>query len=254
MTMDTEMPPLIEPPARPWGFWATLGFTALAIVAMLGVEIVVTLIFVVVGSMRGSIPDPHSLESNGQLISVASMLATPVTIGLAVLFAAIRRGITVRQYLALRKPAAGQYFRWIVAILLLAACSDALTVHVLGKPIVPEWVTKTYSTAGFAPLIWLAIVVVAPLGEEFVFRGFLFKGVMASRLGPIGAIVLSSLAWSSLHIQYDLYGVATTFVTGLLLGAARWKSDSLYVPMAMHLVSNLVATVEAAVCVRMMAG
>jgi membrane protease YdiL (CAAX protease family) len=31
---------------------------------------------------------------------------------------------------------------------------------------------------------------------------------------------------------------------GLLLGYARWRSGSLYVPLAMHMTQNLLATLE----------
>jgi membrane protease YdiL (CAAX protease family) len=96
--------------------------------------------------------------------------------------------------------------------------------------------------------LWFAFILVAPLAEEAFFRGFLFTGVAHSRLGPAGAVVLSSLLWAALHLQYDLYGMAMIFLGGLLLGYARWQSRTVYVPFAMHVVQNLVATVEVAGC------
>jgi membrane protease YdiL (CAAX protease family) len=36
---------------------------------------------------------------------------------------------------------------------------------------------------------------------------------------------------------------------GLLLGAARLKSNSIYVPITMHAIASLIATIEAAIYV-----
>ena len=83
-----------------------------------------------------------------------------------------------------------------------------------------------------------------------MFRGFLFKGLLYSKAGPVGAVVLSSLIWSALHMQYDLYGMATIFAGGLLLGLARLKSNSIYVPIVMHALWSLIATIETAVYIK----
>jgi len=87
-------------------------------------------------------------------------------------------------------------------------------------------------------------MVAAPLGEETLFRGFFFQGLLRSRLGAPGAIALSSLFWALIHVQYDAYGIATIFVTGLFLGYARLKTQSLYVPIFLHSLNNLGATLE----------
>jgi membrane protease YdiL (CAAX protease family) len=95
------------------------------------------------------------------------------------------------------------------------------------------------------PLLWLSIIVAAPVFEEFFFRGFLIEGLRRGKLGDAGAIVLTSLFWASIHIQYGLYEIGTIFIFGLALGLARIGSRSLWVPVAMHMVANLVATLEA---------
>jgi len=133
-----------------------------------------------------------------------------------------------------------------MVLLLLVVLSDALTVS-LGRPIVPPFMVNAYQTAGFVPLFWFALIVAAPLAEESLFRGFLFEGIFHSRLGAAGAVILSALAWASIHLQYDLYGVATIFVSGLLLGYARLKTGSLYPTLFLHGLMNLIATVEVVV-------
>jgi membrane protease YdiL (CAAX protease family) len=52
------------------------------------------------------------------------------------------------------------------------------------------------------------------------------------------------LIWAAVHHQYDLYGIATIFVIGLLLGTARMKTDSVYPGIVMHALMNLIATIQ----------
>ncbi|MCH9052700.1 MAG: CPBP family intramembrane metalloprotease, partial [Proteobacteria bacterium] len=42
----------------------------------------------------------------------------------------------------------------------------------------------------------------------------------------------------------DAYGLATVFVLGILFGLARAVTGSLYLTTAMHMATNLIATIE----------
>jgi membrane protease YdiL (CAAX protease family) len=90
----------------------------------------------------------------------------------------------------------------------------------------------------------ITTIVIAPILEEFIFRGFLFSQLRIT-LGNWGAISLSSLAWTSLHFQYELKILFVLFVFGLFLGFLRWKYNSLFLVMALHAVNNLVALIMA---------
>ena len=90
----------------------------------------------------------------------------------------------------------------------------------------------------------ITTIVIAPILEEFIFRGFLFSQLRIT-LGNWGAISLSSLAWTSLHFQYELKILFVLFVFGLFLGFLRWKYNSLFLVMALHAVNNLVALITA---------
>ena len=90
----------------------------------------------------------------------------------------------------------------------------------------------------------LTTIVIAPILEEFIFRGFLFSQ-LKNTLGNWGAISLSSLAWTSLHFQYELKILFILFLFGLILGFLRWKYNSLFLVMVLHAVNNLVALITA---------
>ena len=85
----------------------------------------------------------------------------------------------------------------------------------------------------------MSAIIIAPILEEFIFRGFLLSQ-LKNTLGNWGAISLSSLAWTLLHFQYELKILFILFVLGLILGFLRWKYNSLFLVMVLHGINNLI--------------
>ncbi len=247
----------VVPSPGPWGLWATLGLGLLIAGAFAGTQIVVGRIvfdaMVWAPEHEKLLGDPNHMETNGLFLALTTCGAAPVGVGVTCLFAWLRRGISISDYLGLKCVPARELFRWCVALLALGVLSDGLS-SLLGRPIVPNVVVDSYRTAWSPPLLWIAVVVLAPLNEEIFFRGFLFAGIRRSPLGGRGAVLLTTLLWSAIHLQYDYYGRATIFASGLLLGYARLKTDSLYPTLLMHGLMNLVATIQAAIWVRFVVG
>ena len=72
----------------------------------------------------------------------------------------------------------------------------------------------------------------------------MFRGIQQSRLGNTGAVLITSLTWTVIHTQYNLYYLLVIFAVSILLGIARIRSNSIYVPIAMHSLMNLIATIQ----------
>ena len=89
----------------------------------------------------------------------------------------------------------------------------------------------------------ITTLIVAPVLEEFIFRGFLFSQLKI-RLGNWAAISLSSLAWTLMHLQYEIKILAVLFVLGLFLGFFRWKYNSLFLVIILPAANNLVGYVS----------
>lgn len=87
------------------------------------------------------------------------------------------------------------------------------------------------------PLFVLFVVLVGPLGEEVLFRGYL--GVLIRRRWVF--ILVSAAAWSALHV--DPYNALPLFWTGLLLAWVRVRTRSFYPTYALHLTINALALV-----------
>jgi HAD superfamily hydrolase (TIGR01509 family) len=231
----------------PWGLWATLGLAAAVGVSFVAMQAVVALAWALAAAISHHGVLPKGWESNGLLLAVATCASAPVSFGFTWLFAHLRKGTPVNEYLGFRPASVKATVAWTLALLALVGVSDLLTVR-LGKPLVPEFMQSAYRTAHFVPLLWVALLFAAPLTEETLFRGFLFTGIQYSKLGAAGAVTLTSLVWALIHLQYDSYGVATVFVTGLLLGLARLFTGSIYLTIFLHFLMNFIASVET-VCV-----
>lgn len=86
----------------------------------------------------------------------------------------------------------------------------------------------------------LAVGIFGPIAEELVFRGYLF-GQLKERAGIAATIAITSLGWALLHVDYSWWVIAIIAVDGLMLGLARWRTGSVYVPIVMHVLYNLYA-------------
>jgi uncharacterized protein len=234
-----DQPPAPTPGCRPWGFWATVTWSLLCGLLFVIVQTVVGVLFLVAGIGGG---DLEQLGSNGLLIGTATCAAAPICLGFLTLVVYLR-GCPLSEYFGLQRVAASTLWKAVGILLLLIAIQDGLT-YLLGRPIVPEFMEQAYRTAGFLPLLILAVVLAAPALEEVFFRGFMHRGLAASRIGPTGAILITAALWALLHLQYDWYGITTILLMGLFLGAVRTWTGSTALTILLHALNNLVATVE----------
>ena len=226
---------------RPWGPWATIGWTLLCIVVLFVMQIVAGIIFVLATTAATGKLQTAGLESDGNLVAFATLFSTPATIGLVVLLIWLR-GYPIRDYLALRWPAARLVVIAFLGLAVVLGGTD-LTSYLTGRPLVPAVMVEFYRNS-WAPALLFAMVVLAPLGEETLFRGFLYAGIAASRAGPIVAIIVSSVAFAAMHVQYDWYGMVGVAAIGLYLAVIRFWARSLFLTMILHGVANAVATLE----------
>ncbi len=233
----------------PWGPWATVGFTCLIAAVSVVVQIALAIVYLIVRVGRSPTTSMSEaaagLGADGFFGSMATVLSGSAALGVTILIVRLRKGPSLREYLAMRPVSLPTLLRWLLYTAIFVAASDGLS-YLAGYPIVPDWMLDVYRSAGFLPLLIFALMVAAPISEEVVFRGFLFEGLRHSRLGDVGAMVVASLAWTSLHTQYEWFYVGLVFASGLFLGAARLLTRSLVIPIVLHAISNGIATLEVA--------
>lgn len=134
----------------------------------------------------------------------------------------------------------------------LAICIKAFLLMILGVALytLAVWFASPKDLASdlktlmpiikFDPL-WPALLVIgigAPVSEELLFRGFLLPALARSRLGFIGAALLTTIAWAALHFTYSIFGLVEVFLIGLYFSWLVWRTGSLWVAMFCHAAYN----------------
>jgi hypothetical protein len=281
-----------------WGFLATLGFTLLITFVYMALQVKLALAVLALttaamsfgggggeagggaGSMKAA-RDVGAALSNGFIVSLVILAAAPMGTALTVAAAFLKRGLPMREYFALKSVPLRTAVIWLLVTAASILLYDQVQSRLFDLPEVPDFMLNVYTTAGSLPLLYVSFVLFAPLFEETLFRGFLFKGIqrgcdpprqcgcdpprqcgcdpprqcgcdnMTQRprhplrqrgaIGSVGAVVITSALWTAIHFQYDLYVMGNIFLLGLLIGAARLKTGSIGVPYAMHAVNNLMA-------------
>ena len=124
----------------------------------------------------------------------------------------------------------------------------ASLVHLSGRERLPSELGVSHSTAALAGAA-VFVCVIAPVAEEFFFRGFIF-GVLRQmkvrlkgrELGPWIAAVITGILFGLAHTgsASAQYLVPLGFL-GFVLCLVRWRTGSLYPCMALHSLNNSLA-------------
>ncbi len=221
-------------------YLATMAWAVVAFLAGYGVALIV-----LVHWWPGDLQSLAAAQYDGAVVTLSVLVLNPVIV--AVLLLAVRlRGADPIEYLALVPPPMRSVTVGIVGIVIIIALTDAL-LFATGHAIVSDFQVVSYTSAaaeGWLPLMWIATVLVAPAGEEILFRGYLFRGFVRSERAAWPAIIVISALWARLHVQYDWTGVGEIAAAGLFLGWVRWRSGSTLLTILLHALFNLEGMLE----------
>lgn len=103
------------------------------------------------------------------------------------------------------------------------------------------------STKGVALLpIFVSLVIIPPLTEEFLARGFLYTG-LRTRFHFVTSTIITSTIFAAAHLQWGsgapLLWIAfiDTFILSLVLCYLRETTKSLWAPIGVHAIKNMIA-------------
>ena len=107
----------------------------------------------------------------------------------------------------------------------------------------PTWITgfdidHVDLTPGAFLFSAIATILYAPVMEELIFRGVIFNRLKI-RTGIVPAMVISSFIFA---IGHDFGGIISAFLFGICMCILYLKTDNILIPMSVHFINNLVAT------------
>ena len=247
--MTYLQPPSADTPRRPepWAVWPTFGISVLILLAFFITGAVLTFFYLAIEfAQNPALADPLAqqkfilgIQKNGNLIawsSLASGFAGLGAIGLAI---KLKKGWKFKDYLNFQVPKWHSFLIWNVLLIVTILIEEQIAKFFAKES---DFLKEAFASEQSHPVwLFLAIVIMAPLFEEFMFRGFMFKGMEKSWLGVLGTVLVTSFIWAIIHVQYDLFFMGIIFTLGLLLGYARHVTKSIWIPTSMHALNNAFA-------------
>ena len=120
----------------------------------------------------------------------------------------------------------------------LKAIAEATDSDLLQDPVkmvmTGDWTMRSY--------VIIQALIIAPIGEECLFRGFLFN-IIRDKWGTLAGAAISSLAFASIH--FSLPQLIPLFVLALLQCRLYMKTRTLVAPIMVHFIFNAISVMAA---------
>jgi uncharacterized protein len=226
----------------PWQVWTVPA----AVVAGFGVASVVTILVDVAASAGGS-----SIGHPSAAVTIVGNIVFDLAFVAAALYFASRQSRPAARDFGFRRVGLARGLRAVVlgAVAyygLTAVYASLFKLH--GKDKLPSDLGVTHSTAALIAAS-VFVCVIAPVAEEFFFRGFIFGALrrlpvsVAGRdLGPWIAALLTGILFGLAHVgSAGLQYLVPLGFLGFVLCIVRWRTGSLYPCMALHSANNALA-------------
>ena len=159
-------------------------------------------------------------------------------IGGAALWAGLVSGFSLPELgVVAPEPIGGLAWAGGVTLLALAVLAAGRLGGRTETPMLERLLPRTAAERGVFALLSLS----AGIGEELAFRGFLIPAIEVASGSRAVAVVVSSLAFGTLHSYQGARGVLRASVLGALMAVPLLATGSIYPSMAAHALYDLVA-------------
>ena len=125
-----------------------------------------------------------------------------------------------------------------VGVLIIIDTLDRIIHQIIPTPnyiIDLSQIMRPDSTLGYV-FLFLAIVIIAPFGEEVVFRGFLQKFLEDHWKDITRAVLVTSLFFALIH--FNPFWTIQIYILGVVLGFLAWKTKSVIPSIMLHSINN----------------
>lgn len=173
---------------------------------------------------------------NGDLVAREALWSGLVGLGLILLTVFLWKRAQTADFLGLRLPNARRFLVWFGIFLLLAAALEVLMRSV--PAFQTDFMEKVLGSTTDRTLLVIGVGIMAPLFEEFLLRGLLF-GTVRHIVDEHAAVAVTAGVFTIMHLQYEVLVMMLILPLGVVLGYARSRTGSIWVPIFLHVLNNL---------------
>jgi membrane protease YdiL (CAAX protease family) len=184
------------------------------------------------------------VKENAFLLAITAIGSTLFVVPFVLAIGILQKRWKLRDHFDFNRVKFKTFKFWFFIAVILLVVQDYVLPLLVEQDMPDFMLNITYPSEFSKWLLLFGVAFMSPILEEVIFRGYLLKGFAHSFIGVYGAIVLTSAIWAFIHFQYELVYLVMIFVIGLVLGYARFKANSIYVPIMMHIFFNLMAGIE----------
>jgi len=249
MTTSVEPSPHAPPPDQPRPQLPWIGVPAWATLLAVGVLIAGgVLVAVVVGAVLGlagvTSSDSDSIDGPAVALNISFDIVFVIAPIVVVMWLTRRRPDPAA--FGLRVPRWRQALGWSVAIYLGVIVLAGIIIALLGEPEEQAVSRELKSEDSVALLVAIGFMtgVAAPLGEEFFFRGFLFRVLWERTNVSIGTFATGVVFGLAHAGDTDIAGVLLLGVLGAGLCVLLWRTASLLPCIMLHSFHNSISFAE----------
>ena len=231
-----EVPDGVTPSgsAASWKWWYSLAAFGAAAGAAIMAALIIGIVAVVLGSQYDDPPPAVNI--------IATVLQDLCFIGAALFVARLAGPVRPAQF-GLRPTRPGPALGWMTLAYLTFVGASAAWVsllHITSKDDLPDELGVDKSTVALAAVAIL-VTVVAPIAEEFFFRGFFFTA-LRNRVGLWWGAALTGIVFGAIHFGSAPAGfIPPLGLFGFLLCLVYARTRSLYPCIALHCINNSIA-------------
>lgn len=238
---NIEATSLIAPVRRKWSM--IIGLTALVFMAFFTAEIAVYYGALLLKNLGFSFSSINESVLNTISSVLIYILAIAITIGLPW---SIKKHKTTREELGFLRLPSWMDILITPAGLIVYVIFSAIASLIFFKIFPGINITQTQNV-GFSDmsqnyqyiLAFITLVIVAPVAEETLFRGYLFGKLKKYHIPVWIAMIVTSALFGAIHGQWNL--AIDTFALSMVMCLLRQITGNLWAPILLHMAKNGIA-------------
>lgn len=234
------------------GFGHPLSVIVTTIGIFLASQLVAAILTLIALVLLHSGQSPEDLLNNSTAGQFFVVLISEGLAACSVIWLVRRRGMDLSRIGMGRRPVFDDFWRALIGFVVF--WGFLIIINILLGLLAPHLDTNQKQDLGFnslnsmgdKTLAFLALVILPPLGEEPLVRGYLYSG-LRDRWKFLPAMIMTSLIFGIAHLELGsgnplVWGAAlNTFVLSVVLVYLRERTGALYAGGLVHMLNNLVA-------------